>query len=399
MRKYLFVLSQIFSIIIEYLFLFVLFYYIFKIGIIISISIVGALLVTGLILTLLANHTINHDTTEEKEEKKYYDECMEVVNKGKTLYKGLKTNLIYLSISGQGVAFSAGKNIYINNSMIRGFNIDYIKGIVAHEVGHEISGLCRLSFLSTMKMSTIISKMLMLVFNGLYLTHKKFLLPICYLLVGLIVLFSLNNIVFTYPFLINDEYYANKMAISLGYGEGLRCYYGLVCEDSTDKLLVFLDFTHPRISKMLDKTNKDLGISEDLTNCYYVGDSLYRYFTPYKTLVIPEFIKVLKHNSVVGEKLLKVTGKGVERIDGTPFINSRQIEKLVFPNLKNLTNHHLKGLHKIKDIIINDDNVLLNFINEDKIIKAPFKLKIYNRLVKKGLIDLNNNQNETQNNI
>ena len=159
----------------------------------------------------------------------------------------------------------------------------YLTGIVAHELGHAISGVSNYTLLASLKPSTLISKTLYLTIVALEDKKHWLLKMLMYCLLVLYVIFSLNNIIFTYPFLISDEFTANSIAVNLGYGESLRCYYGLALFDEDSNFIRKLDFMHPKVSSMLDKINKELDITDEYLNFYSIGGVLLTCFADTKT--------------------------------------------------------------------------------------------------------------------
>ena len=96
------------------------------------------------------------------------------------------------------------------------------------------------TFIPSLKISTLISRVFQLTIMAFVKSNKKILHAIAYFLFVPYYIINLNNIIFTYHYLRDDELYANKIACELGYGEYLRCYYGLAVKNDEDPLFIKL---------------------------------------------------------------------------------------------------------------------------------------------------------------
>ena len=98
--------------------------------------------------------------------------------------------------------------------------------MIAHELGHAISGISHFTFIPSLKVSTFISRILYLTIVAMFNSKKKWLNVISYILYVPYYIVNLNNILFTFYFLRDDEITANNIAIDLGYGEYgvVRCF-------------------------------------------------------------------------------------------------------------------------------------------------------------------------------
>ena len=168
-RCFIFIIIQLFSVLIEYLFLFSLLYLIFKISLLISIIITSTIFIIFLFITILAKNSLKKDTQEENINKPYEDILNNIINDANEKYH-LSLKLIYVDMIQNSPAWSVGNNIYINNRYI--LNKEYMSGILAHEIGHEISKICKYSYLDTLKFTTVISKIFNLLFIITYNKNK-----------------------------------------------------------------------------------------------------------------------------------------------------------------------------------------------------------------------------------
>lgn len=387
-----FIVMQIISIIIEYLFLFVLLHYIFKISLLITLIIVGIIFVLFLSLTIASKILLSKDIQETKVDKPYEEILKPIIDQANETYH-LDLKLFYLDSIQPGVAWSIDRNIYINVRYL--VSADFMTGVVAHEVGHQISGICRYAYLDTAKFSTAVSKIFYLLFRVLYGASKitKF---ISYFFLVIYLITSLNNLIFTYPFLRQDEFIANSNAVKLGYGDSLRCYYGIPNQDERTKAERIADITHPSITLMANRVTKELRIPKKLEKFYYIKDKLIYVALDTYTLNIPDFIKIIKANSIRGN-YKKITGLNVETVERNAFMYATDIEILRLPNCKVLPYFAVKKLEKLKEIKINDEKLLLDLAIAGENDNQPYVENTKNYLIKNNNIEaINHFTNEAK---
>ena len=389
MKKNIFIIIQLFSILIEYIVIFVFFYFLLKLSLMICIIITSILFLIGLIIGLISKRSLKLDSTNEKEERPLENDFNDLINKINYEYH-LKMKLIYIDYNNiGGIAFSAGHNIYINNAY--NVNDEYLKGILAHEIGHHMSGLCYYSFLDSMKLSTIISK----IFNLLMLLClNKYLKIFSWLFFILYTLFSLNNLIFTYPFLYFDEYVANKNAVKIGLGHNLRCYYAMCYHDERQKIEKWADFSHPDVRKMMDKLNKELQIKKEDLGFYFIDHTLYYTKVDTLTLTLPSYIEILNNNCIESATLIKIKADNVRIIKRKAFNKCLKVENLIIPKVKELDYQAIERL-KLKNLKINDKALLLNLIKLDKG-RNEFSKKEINNLIKQNYFDAVEYQKELE---
>ena len=150
-------------------------------------------------------------------------------------------------------------NVYINNEYL--CDKLFLPGVIAHELGHAISGISHYTFIPSLKVSTMLSRIFHLTITAFYNSKRSWLNNLAYVFYVPYYIINLNNIIFTYRFLRNDEITANKVAVKLGFGDYLRCYYGIALNIGEDPFLRKCDFFHPSIKEMLNNMNKDMNIN------------------------------------------------------------------------------------------------------------------------------------------
>lgn len=169
--------------------------------------------------------------------------------------------------SGYTGAFNYKNCIFVAEEAAPSFR----RGLIAHEMGHAVSGLTRFGKVN-MRLSGIIANLLAgIMINLLSASKCKGLARACaYLIFPFFIILSLPNIIAVVPFMRADEYAANELAVSLGYGEELRCLYRSFFSE-TNKLVSAIDLVHPSIENMIARINKQMELSEEELKIYSTG--------------------------------------------------------------------------------------------------------------------------------
>ncbi len=359
MRKILFVVSSLVSVLVEYLIIYLLFRYLFKASPIITY---GVLIIIFLVMSFLTitSYIYLHQKTpadEEKPNEAFLTQIIDEVNR--KYHRHFK--LFYITSIQPNPAWCIGNLIYVNNSYR--IDEDYLGGVIAHELGHAISGIGNYTFIASLKPSTMISKTIYFAIVALMNQTIKLKKILTKLLLVLYLLFSFNNLLFVYPFIRNDEYLANRVAVNLGYGNELRCYYGLGYNEEIDPMLQRIDFMHPKLSAMINQINLDLGLTDNEVNFYIINNKLIKCTKMTKTITLPAEVKIITRKAFINPHLKKVSGQGVLQIESGAFLNNLELEELVFPNLMSLEMYKFSQLVSLKDIKLNNEAILLRLID------------------------------------
>ena len=351
MRKLVFILSNIISIILEYLIIY-LFFRACNIQFIYVIITVLSIFILHLILVIFSLIALNMKTPED-ERRPHQKELNEIIDMVNSKYK-TKFKLFYTSSPQPNPAWCMGRCIYINNNYE--INEVFSKGVVAHELGHGLSGISRYSSLASFKPSTVISKIIYLIMVKLFDKKNKFMHFLLVLLLIIYVIFSLNNLIFVYPFVRKDEYIANDFAVKLGYGNELRCYYSFGLNNNSDRMLRLTDFMHPTIDNMINRLNKRLNIKE-YKNLYWVNNNLYHAIIDTITVTLPPFITTIENYSFESNTLKKIKGDGVIKVYPNSFYGLNKLEVLIISNIKTLPIGSVRTLKSLKKIVVNDETI------------------------------------------
>lgn len=383
MKKLLFIILNSISIIVEYILIYLFFNIILHKSFLISIIMTMVIFFLMLILTLFASHQLKLQDDNE-ENKPLENELLNIINVAEIKYNK-KFVLHYISAPQPNPAWCIGNNLYINNSC--SVNPIYLPGIVAHELGHAISGLSNYTIMASLKPSTMISKIIYLTIVALFRKKKLIFKIIIFLLLFIYILFSLNNMIFTYPFLIQDEFTANTIAVKLGYGDSLRCYYGLAKFDNDNDFLRKIDFMHPTVIDMLDRVNKELNIKDEYLDMYYCNGILLTCYNDTPTITLPNFIREIGNMAFVNKNLKKVTGMCVLKVNHNSFFNNAKLEEINLPNVIEFNTLSIRKLDNLKEIKINNLNIqkqiYLKYQNANKL----FAKKFFKNLKNNNLID------------
>ena len=380
MKKGLFIILNLISVIIEYTIIYLFFRFILKKVFLISIIMTFIIFILMVLIVVYANIVLRKSKIEDKS-RPCEEEIIKIINKCSEIYNK-KFYLHYVSAPQPNPAWCISNHIYINNQY-RCSNI-YLPGVVAHELGHAISGISNYTFIPSLKISTLISRVFYLTIISLINIDKKITNIIARIFYIPFYIINLNNLIFTYHFLKEDEFTANSVAVKLGYGEYLRCYYATVLKYDDNKLFRKADLMHPSIKLMIEKINFELGIKKELVDIYYINNILMLANIKTKTFNIPKFITEIYPNSINSSCLVKITSDYVEKIHYNAFKGCPNIEVLSFENVKEFPVSVISSLDKLEAIKIDDLNVLNNIY-----IKYPnriFSKKVYQVLVKNGII-------------
>lgn len=381
MKKASFIILNFLSVIIEYLIIYLFFKYVLGKVFLVSIIMTLLILLLMIVFVIYANITLRKTSIEDKN-RPCEDELLKIVSMVSNKYKK-NVKLHYVSAPQPNPAWCIGNHVYINNEYS---SPDiYLPGVIAHELGHVISGISNYTFIPSLKISTLISRVFQLTIMAFVKSNKKILHAIAYFLFVPYYIINLNNIIFTYHYLRDDELYANKIACELGYGEYLRCYYGIAVKNDEDPLFRKCDFMHPSIDKMIDEINDELNVPKEYKNIYYINDLLILAYVDTVTFTIPSFIKELYHNSIIGKQLVKIKGASVTKVNSNAFRYANKLEEIHFINAKEFSTFGINNLNNLKVIKIND----LNILNEiyTKYPNKAYSNAIYKELIKNSIIE------------
>lgn len=389
MKKTSFIILNSISVLIEYLIIYLFFRYVLNKIFIISLIMTLLILILMILFVVYANYTLRKTNMEDKV-RPCEEELLKIVKIVEKKYNK-KVVLHYVSAPQPNPAWCIGNHVYINNEY-RCPDI-YLPGVIAHELGHVISGVSNFTFIPSLKVSTILSRVFQLSIMALVSSKKASLKMIAYILFIPYYIINLNNLIFTYHFLKNDEFFANQIACELGYGDYLRCYYGLAVRDGEDPLFRKCDLMHPNIDKMLSRINELLNIRKEYENIYYINNLLVLAYIETKTFTIPSFINELYNNSIISDNIVKIKSNYVSKVYPNAFRQCSNLEIIDLENVKDFSHNSIRNLNKLKVIKIDDLNVIYNIYNHYP--NKQFSDKLYKILVKQDMLkedELNNLQ-------
>ena len=223
MKKVLFIILNLISVFIEYALIYLFFRFVLNKVFIISMIMTLVIFIMMIFVVIFANIVLRKSSIEDKN-RPCEDEINKIIDKFTFKYNK-RFYLHYVSAPQPNPAWCIGNHIYINNQF-RCDNV-FLPGVVAHELGHVISGISHFTFIPSLKVTSILSRVFHLSITALLNHDKTFCKIISWVLFIPYYIINLNNIIFTYHFLKEDEINANSIAAKLGYGEYLRCYYAV----------------------------------------------------------------------------------------------------------------------------------------------------------------------------
>ena len=124
-----------------------------------------------IVFVIYANITLRKTSIEDKN-RPCEDELLKIVSKVSSKYKK-KVKLHYVSAPQPNPAWCIGNHVYINNEY--SCPDIYLPGVIAHELGHVISGISNYTFIPSLKISTLISRVFQLTIMAFVKSNKKIL--------------------------------------------------------------------------------------------------------------------------------------------------------------------------------------------------------------------------------
>lgn len=279
MRITKFYILNIFALIIEYSVIFFGTYFLLtNQNMIISSSVTGGLFLFLFIIIVLfkrRNPFDSDDITEQDIEDTYgkYHYLIDKANKMGDM--SIKLGVTHTK-DLQSPAFAMVNTIYVNKAYK--VKEQYKAGLIAHELGHVLSGLNRKVYFLNARYSLIIGALLNVIGHRVQYSKIKIIRPITYIAFVLYYVINIVNKLVYFPFLKNDEHLANSFAVALGAGDSLRCYY-FDSFSRTDKKLNIFDFAHPSPASMIEQMNLDFGYKENYATDVYAIDNVIKFVT------------------------------------------------------------------------------------------------------------------------
>jgi hypothetical protein len=212
--------------------------------------------------------------TKDIKEVDFDDRYVDMIKKAEEL-KGAKIPVKFIQFERlQYPAFYHKGIVYINQKD-KTYPPHYIEGLIAHELGHAISGYGDKYVLAQIKMSNI-ARSIIVSFRHAVMRKKnadmnKTVEGFLYYL--MLWLTWLDEIIL-FKYLRTEEYLANKNACLISNGESLRTYYYHVHRRRKRQRYEF-DLIHPAPKKMIMRMEKYMDLDEYNKDVYAVDDKIY----------------------------------------------------------------------------------------------------------------------------
>lgn len=269
------------------------------------------------------NAAFTKNKEEAKEAEEFYQDYLPDIKEASNL-KGEAIDYYIVEMPNLfSSAFELNGKIYFNKAYT--VKKMYLKGIIDHELGHVISNFGWKIVPAYYRPTTLLGGTLR--YLGNIVSRNKRTRFFVYPLFIPYYLFNIVNRYILFNHMKNEEHVANKYAIKLGGGDSLRTHYFQMMMQSMDTLNVF-DFSHPKISEMIEVMNHELGYKEDFElDLYWVDDKI-RFVTRKDMNERSELIhKWYLHKSDLtkGSNLLKLA-KDYQDGSGTPIDKEKAIE-------------------------------------------------------------------------
>lgn len=240
-------------------------------------------------------------------------------------------------------AFYANKVVYIN--VKNPVKKDYFEGMLAHELGHAITGFGDGIIYFALSLTSITASII----TGLrysYMKRKKksinkYLDSILY---GIIMVLSYKDHFFFNKFIKEDEIKANDYALELTDGHSLRTYYYKVLRSRNFEADRF-DLRHPPVNVMLDRMESQMNLDEHELDIFHINSKIY--FV--RNTVNKEDIESKKHNYYLNiadhsnQQILNKLSNDFLRGNGT----TKDNDKAIFYSLKAVEQGSVMALYNL----------------------------------------------------
>lgn len=241
-------------------------------------------------------------------------------------------------------AFYHKGTVYIN-SADQSYPLQYIEGLIAHELGHAISGYGDDYVLAQVKMSNVVRALIVNIrYSFMKKKNKEMNKYVEGFLYYLMKSLTWLDEIILFKYLRREEFQANKNACLISDGHSLRTYYYHVHRRRRKQKYEF-DVIHPTPRTMILHMEKFMDLDEYNKDVYAVGDKIYYVVNKMnvKEQNIAKFNfyihKANQDNPYVNNRLSDcyLKGKGVEK----------DVDKALFYALKAETQGSTKGFYDI----------------------------------------------------
>lgn len=283
-------------------------------------------------------------------------------------------------------AMNTGKAIFISRDYLYLFkdendSLDYnlLWAIIFHEIGHAESGITS-SLVTYLRISSIIQNHLRRLLHKLQLKEKKILY---YPTLVFFYLISLIN--FSFPFLRNDEHYANKFVCNeTDFGIHLLKYYSWFLNDKIYASEIF----HPSPRKMYNKISKYFEnlqsstiFKKDNELVFEVDKENLDYMETLANNDDANALSTLGHLYYAGLFVEEDRKKGIEYIVKSYHLGNKKSQKFLYYYDKN---------------VIKEEDLIIDLSKEDEILDAYIENlheKVYDELYENWDLSVEENIN------
>ena len=201
------------------------------------------------------------------------DEKYQDMFKQAELLKGSKIDFKYVNFKQLiNSAFYFNSTVYINtHGNVKG---DYFEGLLAHELGHAVSGFGDYSWVMSYRFSTLVSNLVLSIRNRITYKRKKVNKILDNITYPIIRLLGFVDIFTMYPYIYAEEFKANEIALKLSDGHALRTYYYSLYKRRKFKHNRF-DLKHPPVDEMIYKMESLMNLTEYQKDVYHIGNKIY----------------------------------------------------------------------------------------------------------------------------
>lgn len=230
-------------------------------------------LILYLVVYIRVIYNLNKETLFEEVQanEKLMEKCQPIIDKAIKI-KGKHINVKFIKIKEiPNPAFYVRNTVYINT--LSNTDNRLLEGILAHELGHAITGLGDVANYVVLKASTNLSNILFMLRFSIKDSKNLLFKLIDFIFYLLFLAVNLVDIIIIHPFLRQDEYKANSYALELTNGKGLRAYY-YKAYITRDSLKMKYDLKHPNVLTMMRRMEEKMDLSDIEQKVYGVEDAV-----------------------------------------------------------------------------------------------------------------------------
>jgi hypothetical protein len=278
-------------------------------------------------------------------------------------------------------AFYHNKVVYINLAG-KGLESQYEEGMLAHELGHAISGYADQFIFLNIRISVIFRTIVLNMRNRVLAKNKALPKWFDFILYYSLFFLSFIDDLILYRFIRQEEFEANKYACMITSGHSLRTYYYKMHLRYKRQMYPF-DLLHPSPKAMIDEMNTFMEIDDLDKPIYHVDYRVYyvERLDKEEDINSLKFSFYARHSNTNHIRVLDTLSHYYMRGIGT----ERDLDKALHYAYISCHNHNIRGCYNMGLIyeMLEEYTLALNhfMMAQDKIPSAKQKIKTIQRKI------------------